>query len=193
MEVNVIKAVGVTVDNPNLPNFYGVDLSKSLVPVLLKFGSDSTVVGENSLHLDAVGGDAPSGIYNSELLDVNGALSPLSITLPPKFYDLGGSYFFLGAYKAGYDTMSADVLLKGLHPLRRYTIRILAVRALSSTSRVGVYSIGSASIEIDASGNTEWAEIVSVYPDQSGVISLNVYAKEPGGYAYLNEIEVVES
>jgi hypothetical protein len=193
MEVSVIKAIGVTVDNPNLPVFYGVDLSGGFPPVKALLGVSGDDPEINYVRLDPPPSGRASGIAHTELLGINGALSRMSLSIIGTFMD-GYNNVFAGPHHSG-DLEGGDVIFKGLHPLRRYTVRVLASRPNDESilGRIGVYTVSGVSIVIDAKNNVAWHEFVSLYPDQDGNIVMNVVPKTEDHYAYLTGLEVVQA
>lgn len=196
MEVSVIKAAGVTVDNPNLPVFHGVDLSASFLPVKILFGENGSDSGINYVHLDTPSSGYTSGILSAELYADDGSLSRMTLSIVGTFFETYPRIF--AGYYAPYDPEVAeggDVVIKGLHPLRRYTVKVLSTRTNDNgdLDRNGVFTISGVSIVIDAANNENWYEFVSIYPDQNGTITMNVVPQASDGYVYLTGLEVVQA
>ena len=196
MEVSVIKAVGVIIDNPNLPVFYGVDLSGSFSPVSALFGVSGDDPEINYLRLDTPASGRASGIEHTELLGIGGALSRMSLSIVGTFMDSANNVFAGPLYPhVEGEFEGGDVIMKGLHPLRRYTVRVLAARPNDDggLGRKGVYTISGTSIVINARNNVTWHEFVSIYPNQDGNIVMNIVPQTADDYAYLSGLEVVEA
>lgn len=193
MEISVIKAAGVSTDNPNLPEFKGVDLSQSMKSVKIEFGVNTNSSDKNSIFLDSDGNASPGAVAQRDVNDIDGNLARPLVSLDDNFFDLGGGYLFTGQYRDGYQTRTGTVFFDGLNPLRRYTLRLLASRSSSSSAdRTGIYTFGTITHEIDARDNSDWYEFAGVYPDSTGKLALTCYGKTDDSFVYLNEIELVE-
>ncbi|MTI38373.1 fibronectin type III domain-containing protein, partial [Fulvivirga lutimaris] len=165
--------------------------------VFVNFGASG---GEANAPWNNMLGDGSIGSSINDLLDSNGTLTPISISLESDFSGSsvsGGvnSGIYPDAVMLSYfwtNSVPEQVRISGLNPDYIYNLEMLGSRN-SNGDRTTVFTVGSESASVNATQNTSnTARLEGLVPDVNGDILMTVTLGSGASYGYLNSM-IIES
>ncbi|WP_309383198.1 Ig-like domain-containing protein [Cerasicoccus frondis] len=166
--------------------------------ILYDFGTQSLPSGHWNLVRYAGLGDE---VLNA--IDTNGAPTDIDLVFTNAFKGRnteGPSGTGLYPDEATTDSYNVNNANRGefrfedLDPNKTYSIKIFASAAFDSANdSVGIYTIGSTTLTLDATDNTtQTISFENITPDTSGHIALSIAATDDSGEAFINVLELIE-